>query len=329
MMNSEIFSSLTSEVAQNHFSRHKNFSTPQRSEPSHSLPSSDETSVPFYSPEQLALPLVNLQREQPHYLSELTTKNLLDVIKVAKETQSDTVLITDIDETINNSVWKHWNIYKRYIKHLQRVLTKPISNQYSERVHHDYQFLKNLANPTYEQITGAGGTHLAYQNFGQAYRLINKQARSNPNFNSDVPLVTPNLSKYAQAINKKFPFVGALTTRPESVQTISKQELAKDLGLSLPVISRPETTPLEQTTAWKFALLETIALCVHKRVIMLDDQRPLIELIEKSHNQSIRGVLMKGPLTQTTHRSDPIQAVYWKGLSRRLSLMERRSQSIP
>jgi hypothetical protein len=228
------------------------------------------------------------------YKSEEMAENTFQVVKKIEQSGSEMVLITDIDETINNSVRKHEDIYKRYFKRLQRILHKKAENEYEERVQRDYGYLRGLENPTYEEIILAGGTHKAYKDFGEAYKKINNQVVMNHNFHQNLDLVEPDVAWQIRQINQEFSLVGVLTSRPQLVREVTRQQLLKDVGLDLPVIMRSEETVLEQAADWKIFILNVLATISGKKIVMLDDQRGLIELIEKQNNPRVKGILMRG-----------------------------------
>jgi hypothetical protein len=88
--------------------------------------------------------------------------------------------------------------------------------------------------------------------------------------------------------------VGALTSRPESLHKITRQQLQESIGFDLPVIARPENIVLERARDWKVLVLRELAAVSGKKIVMLDDQQGLIELIEKQNNPQVKGILMKG-----------------------------------
>ncbi len=176
----------------------------------------------------------------------------------------------DVDETLFNSVSKH-----------VEILTTA-GRKFG---------WKNL--PTYEDVLRAGGTHKAYGHF-PGYWEVNELMRNAEWFNRDLEIIESALDAlvYAGAMVAVY-----LTTRPESLSTVTHQELVKHGFPDRPVICRPDSVPLEKTTEWKLAVLEDLSRSQQARMVMIDDSVSLHDAIKKRRHSGVGTLLYAGPMT--------------------------------
>ena len=179
-------------------------------------------------------------------------------------------LSLDVDETIFNSVYKHW-----------QWLT-------AEGKRRGWGKL-----PSYEDVLRAGGTHKAYGHFS-GYWELNEQMRNSVDFNRDLK----EISGAKKAIGLLQAIVGLyLTTRPESLAMVTKEELDKKGFPDRQVIARPEHVPLEKTTNWKLSVLQQLVQEWQAKLIMVDDSVSMHQAIRSLGEPLVATILFAGPMT--------------------------------
>lgn len=179
-------------------------------------------------------------------------------------------LSLDVDETIFNSVYKHW-----------QWLT-------AEGKRRGWKKL-----PSYKDVLHAGGTHKAYGHF-DGYWELNEEMRNSPDFNRNLQEI-PGAKK---AIRFLQAMVGLyLTTRPESLAYITKEELDRKGFPDRQVIARPEHVPLENTSEWKLAILQQLSQEWQAKMIMIDDSMSMHNAIHALGEPLVATILFAGPMT--------------------------------
>lgn len=192
----------------------------------------------------------------------------------------NTSIVQDCDECLVNSVQRHWEMLS---------LVGPKFFGWSSQ---------DL--PTYEQICERGGTHKAYAHFGESYTFLNEQMRFNPNFNARLP----EIHGAKEALRKLAPgLLAYLTTRPKSLEKMTKKELSRARFPQREVIARPEHIPLEQTSAWKLEELERLVKKHKKTMVMVDDSLSMHNAIVAASHPMIHSILFKGPITPKHERA--------------------------
>ena len=172
-------------------------------------------------------------------------------------------IITDIDEVLFNSVKKH-------VAELAKA----------------GEVLGWQSMPTYEQVCSLGGTHKAYAGYPE-YEALNGQMTANYEFNQGLEIIE-GAKEGLTALQNKLQFY--LTTRPQTVEEITKEELKRAGFPEKPVVCRPENIDRRQTTDWKKTILEQQG----DDIVMIDDSVSLHEALKGTPVQSI---LFAGPIT--------------------------------
>lgn len=171
---------------------------------------------------------------------------------------------------------------------------------------------KNI--PTLEEALAGGGTKVfervfdkneagePVEKYRERYAQVNAFMRDSQRFNHHIPLIdeqTPAI--LAQATEAGFPTIMYLTTRPQGVEKVTADDLAR-LGMpDAPVLCRPDHIDLSQTTAWKLKTLITLADNIPGTVVMVDDSLSLIRAIAEKNHPKVRGLLFQGPVTPNDH----------------------------
>lgn len=198
------------------------------------------------------------------------------------------VIVADIDETLVNSV----------VRHVEWLTKEGVKRGW-----------KNI--PTLSQVLALGGTRNAFKHIPE-YDQLNLEMRTDPVFNTDlqpiegvidaIPLLSTMLAAY-------------LTTRPMSLQHISKSELLK-LGFpDKPVICRPDVVDLCHTEEWKLWTLMQLVELTGKKAIMIDDNPKMHRTIVAAKHPHIVSIPFAGPITPKN-----IGARSWREIVRQLSM---------
>ena len=92
-----------------------------------------------------------------------------------------------------------------------------------------------------------------------------------------------------------------LTTRPEELSELTREELVTSGFPDLPVVARPQEIALENTTTWKISVLLKLSsqLLPHGLIslLMIDDSVSLHTEISQMHHPGIASILHAGPIT--------------------------------
>lgn len=93
--------------------------------------SSKETFCPTnYDQPPASTPIEALQLAQPDYFGEYTTANLGKIITHCQQIEAPTVIITDLDDTITDTIKQFYRQLDRYYHHLQKVLSRPLEDEF-------------------------------------------------------------------------------------------------------------------------------------------------------------------------------------------------------
>ncbi|MDR0463071.1 MAG: hypothetical protein LBG64_02535 [Pseudomonadales bacterium] len=129
-----------------------------------------------------------------------------------------------------------------------------------------------------------------------------------------IPLFQVN--KHVMDICKHVPFCAALTTRLQITQVSTEDELAEAIDVYLPVITRPQKVPVDNTCCWKFAMLKILVELTGKKLFMLDDSLSLYNFIRAQNHPKIKGILFRGSQTPN-HKA----GVNWRELTQKIQDM--------
>jgi hypothetical protein len=183
--------------------------------------------------------------------------------------KKDTFIVSDIDETLVNSVEKHVTVLNKHYAGL------------------------GFEVPNYDQVCSVGSTHLAYKHLPE-YKILNEQMRNDSEFNSGLALIDGALEGLTALESILFFY---LTTRPETMQKTTEQELA-DLGFpNREVVTRPKNIPLKYTSEWKIDVLDQASQQAQAIMVMIDDSLSLHHQILRIKNEYVRSILFDGPVT--------------------------------
>lgn len=175
----------------------------------------------------------------------------------------------DVDECIFNSVKKH-NIELNAL----------------------YQGEGIAELPTYAEVCDAGGTHGAYANYPN-YWEINEEMRNAEWFNRGQELI-PGARSALNLLEGMLAIY--LTTRPETLTEVTREELLENGLPDREVVCRPLAIPLKHTSEWKLDVLRSLVKQGGK-AIMIDDSKSMNTTIKENGDPQIESILFAGPMT--------------------------------
>lgn len=191
-------------------------------------------------------------------------------------------IVSDIDETVVDTVSRHVGFVTRGAKlaGFQGTL------------------------PTPEEIKAAGGTADYARVFGMTaddWEEIMKRVRERRFVNEKADLYHPET---VQTLLNGGELLGFVTAKPGTERTLAatQKDLTQRLGFpERPVILRPNSVPLSQTSEWKIETLAAIKGTSPKGIVLVDDSLSTARAIAEHNRQAgavdIMQILYKGPLT--------------------------------
>jgi len=184
------------------------------------------------------------------------------------------LIAQDVDECIFNSVDKHYAIYKAMTERKEHIIVPPL-----------------------EEVIRLGGTHAFFGQFDW-YKKINYKNRNDEQFNRSQERITGSLEAL-QLMDSMLAVY--LTTRPESLLRVTKEELDKNGYPDKQVICRPKEVDFINTTEWKTWMLSQLAREFQAQMIMIDDSLNLHNHLNRAKLNGSKGlldtVLFAGPMT--------------------------------
>lgn len=136
-----------------------------------------------------------------------------------------------------------------------------------------------------------GGSHASYGDIDE-YWDRNEFMINDPEFNSNLEPIPDAV----ESLNFLAPHLLLyLTTRPESLISLTEEELEKNGFPKREVVARPAAISIKNTTPWKLDILTQLAK--EKSMVMIDDSYSLHEAILRAQNPNISSILFKGLIT--------------------------------
>lgn len=193
-------------------------------------------------------------------------------------------IVQDVDECLVNSVPKH------------AIATPRIA----ARMGYD-----ELANThfTPEELCRLGGSNGGFSNI-PGYKVVNHFLRHDPNFNRGLEHI-PGARETILSLEDRMAAI--LTTRPEHLKELTKEELAAAGYPELPITARPHSVSVERTAEWKYQNLVALHEADGKAKLMIDDSYSTVKYIMEKKNPYIKALLYHGPMTK-----DGLGASSWK-----------------
>ena len=179
--------------------------------------------------------------------------------------------------------------------------------------------------PTREELIEKGGTGAFAELFGMTsdeWEIMMQRIRDSKYINAGATLYHPEIvSLVEQFSNTKM--LGFVTARPGTEKTlrVTEEDLFRRIGLpQLPIVLRPSTVAIAETSAWKLGILKQIAVQdTQKRLILVDDSlataNVILEYNSCNESNPIIQVVYKGPLTipsleSGAFKTDPKMGIY-------------------
>lgn len=195
-------------------------------------------------------------------------------------------MIWDIDETVVDTIGNHTKLITRGASMLG----------YKDPL------------PSREEIISQGGTSAYAELFGltpQEWESRMERIRDSKYVNSGADMYHPEVAQLLPTLEDT-KLLGFVTARPGSEKTllVTEEDLFNRVGLpKRPVILRPESVSLADTSSWKLAILKQIAQQDdQKRVVLIDDSistaKTVMEYNSRNGENPIIQVIYKGPLTK-------------------------------
>ncbi len=226
-------------------------------------------------------------------------------------------LVVDLDETVYDTLMIHWVISTKLIPWILKRHGKPVPQQL----------------PTYTDLAQAGGTVPAYRDvLGNELNLeLNRIIRYSRRKQKNLSLVSYEIpSVLAQAREEGFIPALYLTTRPEHVAQASEEDIRARGLPELPLLTRPESTHLSNTTQWKTEQLVTLSQLVpDKTVIMIDNDARLGAHLHWLNNPRIKPLVFQHPMTEMTALPPDVRVATWDSMLDQLRAMKRDMISQP
>jgi hypothetical protein len=164
--------------------------------------------------------------------------------------------------------------------------------------------------PTLEEIKAAGGTADYARVFGMSgdeWEEIMKLVRERRFVNEKAALYHPNT---VQTLLNCGELLGFVTAKPGTDRTLAatQRDLTQRLGFpERPVILRPTSVPLSQTSEWKIDTLAAIKGTSPKGIVLVDDSLSTARAIaahnHKAGKTDLMQIVYKGPLTVSSLES--------------------------
>lgn len=190
------------------------------------------------------------------------------------------VVTYDQDETV-------WDTVRNHHSRLNRYYTLMANLSAEERA----------SLPTHDAIVQAGGlqpySHLP------GFDALHARMVAHNEFNRNLPLLHQDHPKLLQELaTTGFKPVLSLTTRPDNIEKLSREELIKAGFPNVPVIARPNSVDTRDTVPWKVAGLVYVATRIKAHIFMIDDNVKLYDALVALGHRRIHPILYPGPITQ-------------------------------
>lgn len=191
------------------------------------------------------------------------------------------VIAADLDETI----WATIDDHVRIMRAALRMAGVP-----------------KILIPTLEKAERQGGTR-AFKYLFKNYPRANEVMRNHPRLNKNLHLIdseTPSILNQAATLG--YPTILFITTRQDSLESISQQELIINGFPKAPVLARPERIDLSLTAEWKLENLVAVADRIPGTIFMVDDNLAMAKAIEQRNHPKVKPLVFQGPVTPTNHK---------------------------
>ncbi|NCN87435.1 MAG: hypothetical protein GW941_00915 [Candidatus Pacebacteria bacterium] len=187
---------------------------------------------------------------------------------------TEKLIAQDVDECIFNSLDKHYAMYKAVAEERNNILV-----------------------PSLEEVIRLGGTHVYFGQFDW-YEEMNRQNRNDEGFNRNQESIPGSLEALTFLDSQLAVY---LTTRPESLKLVTKEELDKKGYPDKRVICRPPEVDFRRTTEWKTWMLAQLAKEFQTQMLMIDDSVHLHSHLNRAKLNGSKGlldtILFAGPMT--------------------------------
>jgi hypothetical protein len=193
-------------------------------------------------------------------------------------------IVQDVDECLVNSVPKH-------------AIATPLI---ARRMGYD-QLAATQYTP--EELGKLGGSSGGFNNI-PGYKVVNHFLRHDPNFNRGLEPI-PGAQETITSLENRIAAI--LTTRPEHLTELTRDELSSLGYPELPIITRPRSVCVEHTAEWKYQQLLKLSEADGKAKLMIDDSHSTVKYIMEKNNPKIKALLYDGPMTK-----DGLGASSWK-----------------
>jgi hypothetical protein len=184
------------------------------------------------------------------------------------------LIAQDVDECIFNSVDKHYATYKAIAEQRNNVIV-----------------------PSLEDVIRMGGTHAYFGQFDW-YEELNKHNRNDEGFNRGQEQINGSLEALTFLQSQLAVY---LTTRPQQLERVTKEELDAHGYPDRRVICRPKEVNFKKTTEWKTWMLAQLAKQFQAQMLMIDDSVNLHQHLNHAKMNGSKGlldtILFAGPMT--------------------------------